>query len=246
MMVDPGALGMLTFALAAGGGGALAAALVNAGASVRRTRENRRGRLAHLGLRVAVQLERFSQACYSAIHECEVFEETGGAIGRRGRRLPELAEYPDGEGWLDLEPELADRLLTFRNALATANLRVRAATHDDVEAGQSIFVEECGVCGADAWDLAQSVRRRCGLKLYSPPYDFPRMLTQRALLARATGEIKEGGPASVLTLPSVLRKRPAETDREPANTVPFRPRDEGAPQPAESVETPLVREASGS
>lgn len=156
----------------------------------------------YLALRVAVLLEDFSRQCLEKIHARDINDMTDDQPVPGLRDLPELDEFPEPGSWHLLDGDLANRILTFRNTVKTAGLRLQGAFIEDQLGVNDLFVEECGICGADAFELARSLRVRHGLKTYKPPYDYPAMLAHRALTARVNSELGDNEHAQVIELGS--------------------------------------------
>lgn len=169
----------------------------------------------YLALRTAIILEDFSRQCMEAIQDCEIYEATGGEIGTVGMSLPGLAEYPSEASWDLFDSEIANRTLSFRNTVRSASLRIQASLLENRSAMMGLFFEECGICGADAFELARTLRARHGVKGYTPSYDYPAMLAHRAVTARAQNDQSED--AQIIR----LKSKPDYSDGEDLPSLPL-------------------------
>ena len=186
--------------------GLILALLVMTGWRIWRSSRLRKKQRQYLALRVAVSLEDYARQCMEAIHDVELHTATNGEIGQPGLGMPALAEYPSDAPWDLFDSEVANRILSFRNTVRSASLRVQSSLLDNRTMVTGFFFEECGICGADAFELARSLRARHGLNPFRPSYDYPGMLAHRAVTARAKNDSGENGQVIKLdTAPFVAR-----------------------------------------
>lgn len=119
----------------------------------------------YLAIRLAVILEEFAFACASLLDDSKTARRSGGYLGQRSTRLPELKPYPTDADWKTLKPSLLDRALTFINEVHVAaeelNSWPRVAESDDVSDHCEKYA---GLLGLRALETARDFRRTYKLR----------------------------------------------------------------------------------
>jgi len=162
-------------------------AFISQGTPWLRERLSQKKRAAYLAMRLAVILERFAIDCESLISENERSQIGDDKEGPRGD-LPNLEEYPEETNWETLQSDLAHRSLALRNDIASSRDTMYFRWQMEDESKSDACNDEAAIRGAQAWELAISIRRQYNLPAYSPGYDVGGALKKRLL------EMKKGAP----------------------------------------------------
>jgi hypothetical protein len=116
-------------------------------------------RAATLALRSAVALEGYAIGCWGIVYSSSAhYDQTGEAFADS---LPVLTGIPDGD-WRDLDASLADKVLSFTNAIRVSDTR---AAHSRYLENNPFDVElEAKKCGIEAWSIAEGLRSKYKLE----------------------------------------------------------------------------------
>lgn len=136
----------------------LSASIAAFGAWLARRRQAR-----YLALRLAVQMDAYFHTCKDRLSEIESYNASGGHAGRQYFSVPLPPEPPaDDTGWVNLDPKLSDRALSFRARVDYMNVVIRDdLEHDVAPPGDEdtlrtlTFLYEAA---QDAYILAQDLR----------------------------------------------------------------------------------------
>ncbi len=154
---------LVTYATIALSSGVIAASLGQWIQSYRESRGRKRDST-YLAIRVAVVLEKFAADCAHNISAFQADKKSGGRVGFESDSLPDLPPYPDNLSWPLVDPELCERVFSFRNELIL--LERNLATMSEIEPGAvtQLCYEYAGKVGRQAWYLAKSLRKHHGVR----------------------------------------------------------------------------------
>ena len=128
----------------------------------------------YLAARLAVILEAYAINSANSLNEWDTYQITGAEQGAMIEGVPDLPEYPDGDGWSALRPDMVERALSLRNQLAIGRLDVASLERliDDHDEIAERCAEHVGACGYTAVVLARALRRRYDLQAFDPTRTF--------------------------------------------------------------------------
>lgn len=129
----------------------------------------RRRHARYLALRLAVQMDAYFHTCKDRLSEIESYNASSGQAGRLYFSVPLPPEPPtDDTGWVNLDPKLSDRALSFKARVDYMNVVIRDdLEHDPAPSGDGdtsrtlTFLYETA---QDAYILAQDLRRKYDFK----------------------------------------------------------------------------------
>ena len=155
-------------ALAASAG--LLSAAFSAGVSAFGTWWSRRRHARYLALRVAVQMDAYFHACLDRLSEMNAYNASGGHHGQQHFSVPLPPEPPaDDTGWVNLDPKLSDRALSFgvrvdyMNGAIRDDLEIDAGPPEDADTSRTLT--HLYETAQDAYLLAQDLRHEYDFKL---------------------------------------------------------------------------------
>lgn len=114
----------------------------------------------YAAIRIAVELERYSQDCWALIQRMD--GETERAVTPVNPSLPDLPNFPPDIEWKALKQDLAAEVLSFSNGVRRAS---HAAEYSRAfESNPYDYEVQANVLGADAYRIAMHVREKYQLQ----------------------------------------------------------------------------------
>lgn len=124
----------------------------------------------YLALRLAVIMEKFVDDCSEAVSDVIAHEESKGNIGNAHGAIPPFPDLPDDpDAWLALQPDLANRCLSFSNDILFSRKTIAFEYDNLLSPGDFApisFKIGCLRHGVDAAKLAKDLRSRNRLPTY--------------------------------------------------------------------------------
>lgn len=143
----------------------LLSAAFSAGISAIGAHFARRRHARYLALRVAVQMDAYFHECLDYISEINAHNTSGGHQGQQLLSLPSPPEPPiDDIGWVNLDPKLSDRALSFglrvdyMNGAIRDDLEHNAGPPEDADTSRTLT--HLYETAKDAYLLAQDLRHK--------------------------------------------------------------------------------------
>jgi hypothetical protein len=184
------------------GSGLVAALITQCVAWVRETRkdkESTKREATYLAIRLAVILERFALDCANGIADQEMYTQSEGHAGAYHHQLPELASYPDEDGWKVMRLDFLTRALELRNEVLLSNRKIASWEDIDRDCIPNECDDQCGRCGYMAWQLACEMRNHYWLSPFVPAWDVPGLLKRNSDSAQETDLKSKARRQSVAT-----------------------------------------------
>lgn len=124
----------------------------------------------HLASRLAVMFEYFAIQCAESIADNDMYNQSGGHMGRMHTALPELNEFPSQVNWSVLDPHLLSRSLSLPNEISLGRGMILHWADLDMETDsvRNACDAQAGVLGYRTWQLAEDLRNRYKLPDFSP------------------------------------------------------------------------------
>lgn len=145
---------------------AFSAGISATGALIKQRRHAR-----YLALRIAIEMDNYFQACFDRISDINDYNASGGHAGAQHFAVPFPSELAaDDVGWVNLNPKLSDRVLSFGTRVKYLNSSIR----NDLEhmsgpledRDMSLTLAHLYEAAQDAYLLARELRHR---------YDFEQL-----------------------------------------------------------------------
>jgi hypothetical protein len=127
-----------------------------------RDRHRSKRHAAYMAMRLAVELEAYSEGCAVLIQEkARVATQPQGNVSERAMTLPAPPRYPDDvDGWKVIDHGLADRCLSFESRVRQSQAIIASVTDDDLHRFWDEVENQAIDRGLEAWGLAADMRRR--------------------------------------------------------------------------------------
>ncbi|CUW97426.1 exported hypothetical protein [Agrobacterium fabacearum S56] len=145
---------------------AFSAGISATGALIKQRRHAR-----YLALRIAIQMDSYFQACLDRISEIDDYKASGGHAGAQHFAVPVPSEPPaDDVGWVNLNPKISDRALSFGTRVNYMNTVIRNdlehVSGPPEDRDMSLTLAQLYEAAQDAYLLARELRHR---------YDFEQL-----------------------------------------------------------------------